>query len=63
MTAVIEGKWVLGAPREVQEVKNAIDAYDLMLELNPYSEEDLLRAHKLMLAELVHENGRYRGGM
>lgn len=62
VTAVIEGKRVLGAPREVQEVKNAIDAYDLMLELNPYSEEDLLRAHKLMLAELVHENGRYRGG-
>ncbi len=62
VTAIIEGKRVLGAPNEIQEVKNAVDAYELLLELNPYKEKDLLRAHRLMMAELVHENGRYRAG-
>ena len=62
VTAIIEGKRVLGAPNEIQEVKNAIDAYELLLELNPYKEKDLLKAHKLMMADLVKENGRYRQG-
>ena len=62
VTAILEGKRVLGAPNEIQEVKNAIDAYELLLELNPYKEKDLLKAHKLMMTDLVKENGRYRQG-
>ena len=62
VTAIVEGKRVLGAPNEVKEVKNAIDAYNLLLELNPFREKDLLRAHQLMMAELVQENERYRQG-
>ena len=62
VTAIMEGKRVLGPPNEIHEVKNAIDAYNLLLELNPYKEKDLLRAHKLMMADLVEENGRYRMG-
>ena len=62
VTAIVEGKRVLGAPNEIQEVKNAIDAYELLQELNPYKEKDLLRAHKLMMTDLVKENGRYRSG-
>ena len=34
VTAILEGKRVLGAPNEIQEVKNAVDAYELLLELN-----------------------------
>ena len=62
ITAIIEGKRVLGAPDEIQEVKNAVQAYDLLLELNPYEEKDLLRAHRLMMADLVKRNGKYRSG-
>jgi Fic family protein len=62
VTAIIEGKRVLGAPNEIQEVRNAIDAYELLLELNPFEEKDLLRAHQLMMTDLVRENGRYRSG-
>ena len=62
VTAILEGKRVLGPPNEIQEVKNAIEAYELLLELNPYKEKDLLKAHKLMLTDLVKENGRYRQG-
>lgn len=49
ITAIIDGKRVLGNPNEIQEVKNSIQAYDLLLSLNPYKEKDLLKAHKLMM--------------
>ena len=62
VTAILEGKRVLGPPNEIQEVKNAIDAYELLLELNPYKGKDLLKAHRLMMNDLVKENGRYRAG-
>ena len=60
ITAIIEGKRVLGNPNEIQEVKNSIQAYDLLLSLNPYKEKDLLKAHKLMMQNLVERNGKYR---
>lgn len=62
VTAIVEGKRVLGAPNEIQEVKNAIGAYELMLELDPYKEKDMLKAHKLMMTDLVRECGRFRTG-
>ena len=58
ITAIIEGKRVLGNPNEIQEVKNSIQAYDLLLSLNPYKEKDLLKAHKLMMQDLVERNGK-----
>jgi len=60
MTAIIEGKRVLGSPNEIQEVKNAVQTYELLLELNPYKERDLLQAHALMMQDLVSNNGKYR---
>lgn len=62
ITAIIEGKHVLGNPNEIKEVKNSIQAYDLLLSLNPYNEKDLLKAHKLMMQDLVERNGKYRTG-
>lgn len=62
VTAIVEGKRVLGPPNEIQEVKGAINAYDILLQVNPYKEKDLLKAHKLMMDGLVRENGRYRSG-
>ena len=61
VTAIVEGKRVLGAPNEIQEVKNAIDAYNLMLQLNPYKQKDLLKAHKAMMANLIGQAGHFRG--
>ena len=60
ITAIIEDKHVLGNPNEIKEVKNSIQAYDLLLSLNPYNEKDLLKAHKLMMQDLVEKNGKYR---
>ena len=60
ITAIIDGKRVLGAPNEIQEVKNAVQAYDLLLSLDSTNEKDLLRAHSLMMSDLVSRNGKYR---
>lgn len=62
ITAIIEGKRVLGPPNEIQEVKNAVQAYELLLSLNPYKQNDLLKAHQLMMNDLVKHNGKYRKG-
>lgn len=62
VTAILDGKRILGNPNEIKEVQNAYEAYELMLRLNPASIEDLLKAHKLMMNGLVPENGRFRSG-
>lgn len=60
VTAVIEGKRVLGKPSEIQEVKNAFAAYETMENWNPSSVKDLLAAHRLLMAGLVYGAGRFR---
>lgn len=60
ITAIIDGKRVLGAPNEIQEVKNAVQAYELLLTLDSTSEKDLLRAHGIMMKDLVSRAGKYR---
>lgn len=62
VTAILDGKRVLGNPNEIREVQNAYEAYELMLRLDPSSVDDLLKAHKLMMNGLVPENGRFRSG-
>ena len=60
VTDIIDGKHVLGAPDEIQEVKNAVEAYRLMPELDAFKEKDLLKAHGLMMKDLVRNAGHYR---
>ena len=62
VTAIINGKRVLGNPNEIKEVQNAYQAYELMLNLDPYSVDDLLNAHRLMMQDLIKENGKFRTG-
>ena len=62
MTAIINGKRILANPSEVCEVKNAFDAYNILLQLNPNSIEDLLKAHKVLMNGLTHEAGIFRSG-
>lgn len=62
VTAILEGKRVLGNPNEIKEVQNAYEAYEMMLHLDCTSVDDLLKAHKLMMNGLVPENGKIRSG-
>lgn len=60
VTAVLSGKRVLAPPKDIAEVKNAYEIYDHLAELNPYSIDDLLLAHRTMIQGLVHEAGEFR---
>ncbi|WP_241157346.1 Fic family protein [Adlercreutzia sp. ZJ242] len=62
VTAILDGRRVLGSARDIREVENAKRAYDLIPELDPYSLEDLLKAHRAMMEGLVAEAGRFRSG-
>lgn len=62
VTAILDGKRVLGNPNEIREVQNAYAAYEFMLNLDALSVDDLLRAHAQMMDGLVRENGRFRSG-
>jgi len=60
VTDIIEGKRVLGLPHEIQEVKNAYQAYEHLLEYDPYKVKDFLKAHQFMTTQLVKEAGHFR---
>ena len=62
VTAIINGKRILGAPGEIQEVKNAYEAYEHSLGFDPCSVSDLLKAHKILMRDLVDEAGVFRSG-
>ncbi len=60
VTAIIDGKRVLGNQNDIREVENARNAYDMLPDLDPLSLDDLLLAHKAMMTGLVPEAGRFR---
>jgi Fic family protein len=59
---IIDGKTVLGEPKEIQEVKNAFVAYERFSEIEPYSIESLKRFHGIMTQYLVPDSGEFRRG-
>jgi Fic family protein len=62
ITAILEGKKVIATPREVQEVRNAIKAYDQLDKWQPYSKENLLDAHSMLMTGLLDNPGNFRIG-
>ena len=60
VTAIIDGKRVLGNPKEVHEVQNAYEAYEFAFELDPYDVNDFLRAHAALTQGLVRQPGKFR---
>lgn len=62
VTAVIQGEKVLGRPQDIREVQNAYEIYELVYSYNPYSVEDFLQAHAILMADLVKEAGSFRKG-
>jgi Fic family protein len=60
VTALIEGKRVIGTVREIEEVKGAIEAYEEIERYDPKSLDDLLLAHKLMMGSLLENAGAFR---
>ena len=60
VTAVLNGKHVIAPPKDIAEVKNAYEIYEIMDSLDPYSVDDLLRAHGVMTRGLIEESGCFR---
>lgn len=60
--AVIAGKIVIGPKKEIQEVKNAYNAYEMINDVNPYSIKDLKKIHGIMTYLIVDESGEFRKG-
>ena len=59
---VIDGKLVLGSKKEIQEVKNAYKVYEMIKEFDPYSLDDLKKAHGVLTYLTVEESGKFRKG-
>ena len=62
VTDVINGKRVLAPKKDIEEVHNAFNDYEKLSEINPYSIDDLLKIHGIMMNGLVKEAGRLRSG-
>jgi len=62
VSTILAGKRVVAPPKDIQEVRNAIRAYEQYRRWNPASETDLLSAHAIMMSGLLDAPGHYRLG-
>ncbi|MEM7601340.1 MAG: Fic family protein [Verrucomicrobiota bacterium] len=60
ITALMEGKPVVAAARDIAEAKNAIQVYDQLEKWDPHSVDSLLNAHRLLMDGLAEDAGRFR---
>ena len=57
---VIDGRIVIGPEKEIQEVKNAYQAYDMLGQFDPYSLQDLQKIHGIMTYLTIQDSGVFR---
>lgn len=60
ITAILEGKPVIGPEKDIREVRNAISAYERIKDFDVLSVKDLLNAHKMLMEGLIPDAGRFR---
>ena len=60
ITALIDNKRVVGPQKDVKEVMNAIDIYDNLKDFSSKDEKSFLKAHKILLSNLIENSGKYR---
>jgi len=60
ITAILEGKRVLGTYQEILEVEGAINAYTEFENYRFDSLEDLLHAHKILMKDILKTAGSFR---
>ncbi len=60
VTAILKGKRVLGTLKEVSEVQGAIKAYDQLEKYSYKQLKDLLKAHQLLMGEILTNAGEFR---
>lgn len=62
VTAILSGKRIIAPPKDIAEVQNAYEIYEHMDAIDPYSVDDLLGAHGIMMRGLNDEAGVFRSG-
>lgn len=62
VTAIMDGKQVLGPAKEIQEVRNAILAYEKIPDWDSNNAEHFLDAHALLMQGLIDYPGAWRNG-
>ena len=60
VTAILEGKRVLGNVKEISEVKGAIALYENIDKFDYKNLDDLLKAHKILMQDLLKNAGSFR---
>mgnify|MGYP002631380501 CR=1 FL=1 len=60
VTAILEGKRVLGTTREIAEVQGAIKVYDELENFDYKNIDDILLAHKMLMDEILTKAGIFR---
>lgn len=60
VSAIFDGKKVVGPSKEILEVTNAIKVYEKAPSFDPLSSKALLKAHGLLMKGLVEDAGKYR---
>ncbi len=57
---IINGKIVIGPEKEIQEVLNAYEAYELIQSTNPYNIEEIKQIHAILTNKVVKTPGKFR---
>ncbi len=60
VSAILENKRVIGPQKDITEVINALNVYDSIHKFKPYSSKSFLKAHMMLMKDLVKEPGVYR---
>jgi Fic family protein len=60
VTALLNNKRVIGRKKDIVEVQNAIQAYHQLGEFDPFSVDDFLKAHGVLMSGLVEHSGKFR---
>ena len=60
VTAILDNKRVLSTQKELAEIKGAIRLYENIDKFDYKSEKDLLKAHKLLMQDILTNAGEYR---
>lgn len=61
VSAIFDGKRVLGPKKEILEVTNAIRVYEEAPSFNPLSSKDLRKGHGMLMKGLIEDAGKWRG--
>jgi Fic family protein len=60
VTAILDGKKVIGKKNDIVEVSNAIKIYQDLSKLNPLSITSFKKSHQILMDGLVKDNGKFR---